>query len=386
MTALASAAPAFSQVTLPADCLGVSGNCSTVEQSGSGNEAEVDQFRFSNTSRSGNTSQILQNATDVQAIVQQTADESSSYVEQTGESSIVDVQQIGLNQKSVINQFSTNPGTFEVSGYARVFQQFGEGNEATIRQTTNGQGNFSVPLVLFREGVPVQLEAGNGAAIVQQGRHNAATITQLGAGLLATSLQSDADNLVDISQEGQNNLSAAGQISGISNISKIVQSGISLGNARVVSTTLQDGDGNMSTIDQTMNSTRSSPAAIFPPPNIRRGATVQQEGSDNISEITQEDTDHRVSVGQIGDGNDSAVMQSGIGNEGDIEMLASSGNSELVQRGSDNTAVLVQTANGNTSDIYQDGGFNTAEVTQATGGNVSAVNQNGSNNTAIVTQ
>ena len=74
--ALAAASPLFAQATVPADCAGVTGNCSVIDTVGHNNEAVVDQ------DGTGDVSEILQDATGADANVTQNGSGNTATVTQ----------------------------------------------------------------------------------------------------------------------------------------------------------------------------------------------------------------------------------------------------------------------------------------------------------------
>lgn len=74
--ALTAASPLLAQATVPADCVGVAGNCSVIDSVGDDNDATVDQ------DGSGNASEILQDAIGADASVTQNGVDNLSNVDQ----------------------------------------------------------------------------------------------------------------------------------------------------------------------------------------------------------------------------------------------------------------------------------------------------------------
>lgn len=335
IAALTLAAPAYAQST------------STVEQNGSGNQADVTQVN-------SNTSTVTQIGDNNVATVDQ-ADVA------TGNTSTVTQTASGSNTADV-DQFAGATGSF-----ADVTQDgTSDGNLATIQQAS----------AVNAIAESIQTDSVGGTVLIQQGGgtglNNFAGAVQGDTSLVGGTASGATNANSTILQEGDNN-------SGLS-----VQAGadqISLINQFTVSS------GNDATVVQGAFGGGSSDAFIL------------QIGDGDSAEIAQNSSGNDADIGQGGGSGNFALIDqgfvggAGVGGDNNTAITAQdgSGNFSAIEQngltaGGGNLADVLQAGDNNTSFVVQDGSTLTATVNQLTDGNFSSVSQGGTGNTATVNQ
>lgn len=281
-------------------------------------------------------------------------------------SKTANVEQIGSSNLATVNQTAGNQAIAEI-------EQDGASNDAKIEQLDDaGSGQFSTAA-------------------------NDASIKQIGAGALATILQSGeaaavSPNTASIEQYGSGvthggtgipsggSLEASIEQSGTANLSTVVQSAGYPGSGfSAVST--QFGDANMSDIQQYDDSNDVNPYSA---------ARVDQTGAQNISDVRQNGANSFAFVAQTGDQNTSDVKQNyGSGQFANVVQTSHNSQSLLNQEANDVEAMVTQGLVGDHySDVWQrlDGDGATATVTQTGSQHFSYLEQSNESGTATVVQ
>lgn len=345
-------------------------NTSQFNQTGTGNNASIDNNVDGNSNNSGT---IIQNGTNNNGIAIQRGAFNRSFMQQIGLSNQAGHRQTGTSNSADSRQNGDFNGSFVT--------QVGNSNTATATQ--NGFYNTST----VRQGFAVDATIPNGES--RSANNNVASIDQSGAGLSSVVNQRAAsasgpaasDNVASIFQR------SAGSSSTLQQISQITQE--SRGNyAELFQFEGSVAAANSSTIVQ-RNST--APSAN---PVSGNAVSVAQRGAGNQSQVTQ---DGMRNVAQVrtqgggtasGDGNRNIVSQTG----NDLAAQVTVGRSTAGAVG--NSATITQTGNANSAGIFQYGTRDQASVTQSDGTNtgtqsargVAGIYQNASGDSATVQQ
>lgn len=441
--ALTSASAALGQATVPAPCIGVSGNCSVVDSSGTGNSANVDQ-----TGGTGNVSDVFQDGDTLGAMVIQGADDNISNIDQTtdngssgltalvtqsgGADSVVSQSAIGVNSggmAAIVDQSGASASDISQSAtnetaddYNATVIQTGDGHSSIISQSdlgggTNDGGFFAAVS---------QSGSGNESDIVQINRDQFATVTQTGTDGVSSVFQEGRSNSATLDQSGTGNTSFISQddAGGVGQTATVTQSGSSN-----FADVFQDGrnpgvtnDGNnTATIDQAgtegqaiitqVNQSRSDEASITQlvgtftntalveqtgddtpgsPNTDNSGTIIQFGGTDNFSTILQGDT--TPFGGVVGGADNSSATSLQNGNEL-VSSITQGGTSQSVivdQLGEGNEAVAIQGdfgGSGSSGSISQSGSSGSlALLFQNSNGSLGTIIQNGDSNISGIDQ
>ena len=413
----APAAPTSPPTTAPTpDCTGTSNNCSNVTQDGSDLYATVDQSGEGNTSDIDQINGSVGDPTrDLGVVVTQSGTDNQSYVLQdnTGGAnnpSQVTVLQDGTGADSIVIQFESSNDKVDVrqtgDNTSLVYQDgapFGSDSRVEIDQF-GGDLNTSTVFQLNTNRSSVGSPGGPDNGVIQNGNRNDSEVYQGVSGatgfnfLQAKVIQTGDDNNSFISQSNSGSVNANGGVFpnvtaaqveqvGNFNISSVVQTGArggqSFGNLNVG--VLQDGDDNLSRIEQTNVSSINSQASIA-------NVTQNQDGNDSF--IQQSSGSGLINVTQTSDDTSGMVSGTAVANAisgGTDDVRANF--SRVIQSGTGRTeATLTQTGLGNLSDIRQNAPGTVADlasqatVTQNGEDQSSFIEQNGTNDIAFVDQ
>jgi|PlaIllAssembly_1097288.scaffolds.fasta_scaffold02151_4 hypothetical protein len=375
----------------------------TVDQSGSGNYAGIDQ----NTASTANAA-VSQNGNNNRVGDSGAASAGITQTNLTGFSD-ANVSQglfggvLSENNSATVNQSNSSAVRTDILqqglGNTADSTQGSVSNIAAVSITQDGDGNVAAAAQSAAAG-------GTVATITQTGNAQRATVTQgaVGATTAAVNQSGGPDNAVDITQSTSQGVAANVSQSGDNNQAFLTQTGSASSSAA----TDQIGSSNLATVQQTaatdsgagviQDGTQNS--ATVEQFGLRQQASVMQNaGSDQAqAHVIQSNGDNTANVLQIGVSRSGAVptsavvTQTGARNLTFVTQEASQGvTANVVQAGSDAAANVDQTASVNSNGtIVQNssvGGFTNADIIQnGARGSDASITQSNLDNTATINQ
>ena len=412
---------------------------STINQSGSMNQAFVDQLAQTNASPT--TSAISQSASGNYALVIQRDNTQSSVLAQTSDGNIANIYQ-GLDNSTSNTSFGNhseiNQGGSAGANYALVTQthamnsqsyltQFGSNGSAKVTQADDGTGlgnNTSTTSQYGAHNLAIVSQTGynnsstvtsikdlNSANIVQVGHDNASTVHQSAdTGSLALS---GSEIGVAISPGGGTNqtsmtvvnqfgsyLSSTAKSDGASDFAFVRQGTPGGFDSHLFSWVDQTsaGSSNIAFVDQvgtgqfsyfSQSGVGNQAGATSNGSNGLGGALgIHQAGNGNYSLAHQTGSNGTINVVQNNNGALTRSIRPGLDTPpGDNTSLVNN-YSIINQDGMGNSALVTQTGDGNLADVDQFAGSsgNVATISQSLDGGVAAVTQFGAGNNALIVQ
>jgi len=414
---LAIAAPALAQDNNDSEITqtGTNGQA-TVTQTGSGNESDIEQDSapIGGAPAIANIATVTQAGTDGYSSIDQTRDNTATVTQTMASramnSLVVQDNSSGGGNIATVTQrgFGLGKNTDEESANFTGSFVSQTGNTGNVRVQQN-EGTIDAVSRITQTGT-------NKRAEVIQESGTADSLVMQSGGAMKVEVYQEGSSTSEIRQSGQFHTAGVRQ-EGDDNFSRIDQTGVNgdVGdpnepNGAPIPTDIderlgvwQTGDQNRSEVDQFGTNQFSdirqngfsnesyvtqNIVALTVPGELGADASVNQQGDDNLSRITQSGRGDIAYVDQIGNLNHSIIMQNagGVGNEADVNQDGDDGRSRIEQSGTDNFARLNQDGLLNQSFITQGGATNQAFVNQAASGNVSAITQNGTGGLVTVNQ
>jgi hypothetical protein len=307
-------------------------NQSAVTQTGTGNQANVDNNRPGNDN---NASTVVQNGIANLADVEQVSDLNISRVRQIGDDNRADHRQNG-NRNTADTEQNGNRHVSNVvqrgdDHLAIVLQSGGNRNSSTVRQSEDSTG-----------------------------RRLTARVTQHGSDNVSEVVENGSDHVVRVVQGSAQTLPSQGNRSQIS----------SAGNGNSVELFQFEGTaaaGNVSTISQNGSASSASVALR----GFGNASGVNQSGNNNFARVTMlgggAGTVLDAETGR-GEGNRSAVTQSGSGVAAAVTagaLTAGEGLGNLTTVQQTGTGTVVAAGRNHRADVWQYGTYETIAIRQA---------------------